>query len=77
MLLIKKKTQLSTIALILLLTLPVMITLAPAQAIDIPTFLFVTASPDPVGLAKTFMSASLSANPHQQARVTQAISMKT
>ena len=40
MLLIKKKTQLSTIALILLLTLPVMITLAPAQAIDIPTFLF-------------------------------------
>ena len=47
-----KKTQLSTIALILLLTLSAMITLAPTQAIDIPTFLFVTATPDPVGVGQ-------------------------
>ena len=50
--LLNKKTQLSTIALILLLTLSAMITLAPTQAIDIPTFLFVTATPDPVGVGQ-------------------------
>jgi len=50
--LFKGKTKLSTIALILLLTLPAMITFAPAQAIEIPTFLFVTASPNPVGVGQ-------------------------
>jgi hypothetical protein len=56
MILSKKKTK-STIVLILLLTLSTTITLATefglAQAIDIPTFLFVTASPDPVGIGQT------------------------
>jgi hypothetical protein len=41
-----------TIALILLLALSSAVTFAPAQAIDIPTFLFVTASPDPVGIGQ-------------------------
>jgi hypothetical protein len=50
--LLTKKTRFSSIALILLLTLSAMITLAPAKAIDIPTFLFVTASPDPVGIGQ-------------------------
>lgn len=48
--LLKKKT--SVIALVLLLTLSVAITFAPVDAIDIPTFLFVTASPDPVGVGQ-------------------------
>ncbi len=51
------KTKLSTIALILLLTLSAMITITPefkvqAQVYDTPTFLFVTASPDPVGVGQ-------------------------
>ncbi len=54
--LIKKKTQLSTIALILLLTLSATTLVTEfkvhAQVIDIPTFLFVTASPDPVGVGQ-------------------------
>lgn len=49
---LSKKTKFSTIALILLLTLAAMLTFAPTQAIDIPTFLFVTASPDPVGVGQ-------------------------
>ena len=47
-----EKTKFFTIALILLLTLSAMITLAPSQAYDTPTFLFVTASPDPVGVGQ-------------------------
>lgn len=47
-----EKNKFSTIALILLLTLSATITLAPARAIDIPTFLFVTASPNPVGVGQ-------------------------
>ena len=55
--LLTKKTKLGTITLILLLTLSVMITFAPeikvdAQVYDTPTFLFVTASPDPVGVGQ-------------------------
>src|SRR5665647_2795425 len=49
--LLTKKTKLATITLILLMTLSVMIT-APTQAYDTPTFLFVTASPDPVGIGQ-------------------------
>ena len=54
---LNKKTKLSTIALILLLTLSAMITFAPefkanAQVYDTPTFLFVTTSPDPVGVGQ-------------------------
>lgn len=53
-----KKTKLSkTITLILLLTLSATIIFATeinvAQAIDMPTFLFVTASPNPVGTGQT------------------------
>lgn len=47
-----KMQKLPTIALILLLALSAMVAFAPAQAIDIPTFLFVTASPDPVGIGQ-------------------------
>jgi len=55
--LLNGKTKLSTIALILLLTFSAMITIAPefkanAQVYDTPTFLFVTASPDPVGVGQ-------------------------
>ena len=55
--LFKEKTKLSTITLILLLTLSAMITIAPefkanAQVYDTPTFLFVTASPSPVGVGQ-------------------------
>src|SRR5665647_472013 len=49
--LLTKKTKLATITLILLMTLSVMI-IAPTQAYDTPTFLFVTASPDPVGIGQ-------------------------
>ncbi len=48
---IDEKTKFSTITLILLLTLSAMI-IAPTQAYDTPTFLFVTASPDPVGIGQ-------------------------
>ncbi len=51
--LLKNKMQLATTGLILLLALSAMITLAQAQAIDIPAFLFVTASPNPVGVGQT------------------------
>jgi hypothetical protein len=66
--LLTKNTKLGTITLILLLTLSAMITFAPefnvdAQVYDTPTFLFLTASPNPVGVG-------------QQVRVTQAISLK-
>ena len=55
--LLTKKTKLATITLILLITLSAMITFAPeikvdAQVYDTPTFLFVTASPDPVGVGQ-------------------------
>ena len=55
--LLTKKTKLSTIALILLMTLFTTIAIAPefnvkAQVYDTPTFLFVTASPDPVGVGQ-------------------------
>jgi len=50
---------------------------ANAQVIDIPTFLFVIASPNPVGVVKSFMLAPLSVNPAPQAQATTVISMKT
>ena len=55
--LLKTKTKLATITLILLMTLSAMITFAPefkanAQVYDTPTFLFVTASPNPVGVGQ-------------------------
>ncbi len=49
--LLTKKTKLATITLILLMTLSVMF-IAPTQAYDTPTFLFVTASPSPVGIGQ-------------------------
>jgi len=54
----KEKTKLCTVALILLLALSAMITIAPEfianaqQVYDTPTFLFVTASPNPVGVGE-------------------------
>lgn len=48
----KIKMKLSTAALILLLALSAMVAFAPVKAIEIPTFLFVTASPDPVGIGQ-------------------------
>jgi len=53
--LLEKKTKFATITLILLMTLSAMITFTPdvkAQVYDTPTFLFVTASPDPVGIGQ-------------------------
>jgi hypothetical protein len=53
--LLKKKTKFATITLILLMTLSAMITFTPsvkAQVYDTPTFLFVTASPQPVGIGQ-------------------------
>jgi len=53
--LLTKKTKFATITLILLMTLSAMITFTPsvkAQAYDTPTFLFVTASPQPVGIGQ-------------------------
>jgi hypothetical protein len=52
----KNKTKLSTIALILTLTISAVLVALPittAQTYDIPTFLFVTASPNPVGVHQT------------------------
>jgi hypothetical protein len=52
----KKKTRLSSIALILIMTLCATSILAPqlvqAEPIEIPTFLFLTASPNPVGVGQ-------------------------
>ena len=53
--LLTKKTKFATITLILLMTLSAMITFTPsvkAQVYDTPTFLFVTASPQPVGIGQ-------------------------
>ncbi len=53
--LLEKKTKFATITLILLMTLATMITFTPstkAQVYDTPTFLFCTASPDPVGVGQ-------------------------
>jgi hypothetical protein len=52
----KTKTKLSTIALILTLTISAVLIALPittAQPYDVPTFLFVTASPNPVGVDQT------------------------
>ncbi len=50
---LNEKNKLFTIALILLLTLSAAATFTPTQAIEIPTFLFITASPDPVGVGQS------------------------
>ena len=50
--LLNEKPKIFTIALILLLTMSALYTFAPSPGIDFPTFLFVTATPDPVGIGQ-------------------------
>jgi hypothetical protein len=49
---LNEKKKIFTIGLVLLLALSATMTFATVQAIDIPTFLFVTASPNPVGVGQ-------------------------
>lgn len=52
----QKKTKITTIALILLLTLTVFVTFVPnVKAIDIPTYAFLSVVPDPIGVGQQLL----------------------